>query len=61
MQEQSLSIKEPSIAFNQQNFDGKVFATTPHQSTFHNIPGVFSTYQHDPNSSNPVLNGQRIA
>lgn len=32
MQEQSLCIKEPSPSFNQQNFDGRVFASTPHHS-----------------------------
>lgn len=46
-QEQSLSIKEPSLLFNHQNFDGKVFASTSHHSNFHSGQGLQSTYQQD--------------
>jgi hypothetical protein len=34
MQEQSLCIKEPSPALNHHNFDGRVFASTPHHSQY---------------------------
>jgi hypothetical protein len=49
MHEQSLSIKEPSLAFNPQNFDGRVFASTSHHSNFQSAQGIYSNYQHDAN------------
>ena len=46
-QEPSLSIKEPSLLFNNQNFDGKVFASTSHHCNFHSQHGFAYNYQQD--------------
>lgn len=50
IKEPSLSIKEPSLLFNNQNFDGKVFASTSHHSNhsnFHSQHGFAYNYQQD--------------